>query len=157
MDLHPIKTEEDLANELFQLAERAKMGGLQTENINIIDSVIETINKSSEIINPEEFATEGSQPLTGSAELRNSYRMNVNRDAIAIFPELRMDMTITDVSTTGFGMFSDEQPPEIDEIFLEINGIDGMDIYSCQVCSCESSQDEGYHVGLRIIKKLPRL
>ncbi|MBF0194781.1 MAG: PilZ domain-containing protein [Magnetococcales bacterium] len=156
MDLHPIKTDEDLANELFQLAERAKMGGLEGDNIESLDSIIENINNNSETIEPKDLVTKDSQKITGSAELRNSYRMNVNRDAIAIFKELRMDMKITDVSTTGFGLFSDEKPPEAQNIHLEINGIDGMDIYSCKVCSCNPSEG-GYQLGLLIIKKLPRL
>ncbi|MBF0382602.1 MAG: PilZ domain-containing protein [Magnetococcales bacterium] len=156
MDLHPIKTEEDLANELYQLAERARMGGLQSADIEIIDSIIETINKNSKTIDPEDFATEGSQPLTGSAELRNSYRMSVNRDAVAIFHELRMDMKITDVSTAGFGLFAEERPPNAENTYLEINGIDGMDIFYCNVCSIDEI-DGGYHVGLSIYKKLPRL
>jgi hypothetical protein len=156
MDLHPIKTEEDLANELFLLVERAKMGGLKSDNIEAIDSIVETINKSSEIIDLQEFAADNSQPVTSSEELRNSYRMNVNREAVAIFQEQRLHMNITDVSTTGFGLFSEEEAPQGESIHLEINGIDGMDIYSCLICYC-GPKDSGYHVGLRILKKLPRL
>jgi hypothetical protein len=156
MDLHPIKTEEELANELFQLAERAKLGGLKSDNIDAIDEIIETINEKSEII-PNEFLSEkNDQPLTGSAVLRNSYRMNVNRDAVAIFHEQRLHMKITDVSTSGFGLLCESEVPFGEKIYLEINGIDGMDLFSCLICSCEP-QEGGFHVGVRINKKLPRL
>jgi hypothetical protein len=156
MDLHPIKTEEDLANELFQLVERAKMGGLKGGHIEAIDSIIEIINQEHTIIDPTEFASKDSQPITGSAELRDSYRMNVNREAVAIIKEQRLHMNITDVSTTGFGLYSEDEAPHGENIYLEINGIDGMDIFSCMICYCGAKND-GFHVGLRVLKKLPRL
>ncbi len=156
MDLHPIKSEEELANEMFLLVERAKMGGLKGENIEAIDSIIESIHEKDKLVDPEEFATENSQPITGSAELRSSYRMSVNREAVLILHEQRMDMTITDVSTTGFGLFSEEEVEHGKNIHLEINGIDGMDLFHCLICFC-GKREEGFHIGLRVLKKLPRL
>ncbi|MBF0357740.1 MAG: PilZ domain-containing protein [Magnetococcales bacterium] len=156
MDLHPIKTEEELANELFQLAERAKLGGLKSDNIDAIDEIINTINESSEIIPKELLPEKTGQPLTGSAVLRNSYRMSVNRDAVAILQEQRLHMKITDVSTSGFGLHSETEVPFGENIYLEINGLDGMDLFSCLICSCEP-QEGGFHVGVKINRKLPRL
>ncbi|MBF0456114.1 MAG: PilZ domain-containing protein [Magnetococcales bacterium] len=156
MDLHPIETEEELANELFQLIERAKLGGLISENIEAIDSIVNHINlKSSPIELPEAILNEDRE-ANSSEELRDSYRMDINQEAVAIFDGQRLNMDITDVSTSGFGLISEEEVPHGKNIYLEINGLDGMDIYACKICYCRVKKGV-YHVGLRTQKKLPRL
>ena len=157
MDLYPIQSEEELANELFNLVERAKMGGLNNSNIQSLDAIISEINQSSPQINPsKQRQAEENTTQAGSAEMRDSYRMSVNQEAVTIFHSQRHHMNIVDVSTSGFGLRSEESAPHGEEIYLEINGLDGMDIFHCIVCFC-GTKDGIYHVGLRILKKLPRL
>lgn len=154
MELYAILSEEELANALFQLSERAKMGNINGNLVGAIDDIITDINERNNNHTPTQEIPERREQ--NGEELRNAYRMRVNQEVIAIFEEQRVRMDLMDVSNTGFGLSSEIPAPQGENIHVEINGMDGMDIFRCQVCFC-SKKEGRFQVGVRILKKLPRL
>lgn len=148
VDPLPIVNEFQLFEELRQVIERAERGG-------VARGLIHPLFEASDRIMNEISRMRRENRRAALPERRNDFRIEPNKNAMAVSGEVRFPVEILDLGAHGFGIRSSTPVPSGSFLILELPGEEGPDAFSCFVAFCRERED-GYRMGLRIFAKLPR-
>ncbi|MBF0193497.1 MAG: PilZ domain-containing protein [Magnetococcales bacterium] len=82
---------------------------------------------------------------------RVSERINTRESATLYFENSFFEVTVLNLGLNGFGILSQQQLKQDNEVFLDITEDVGVARYTCKVSFCKE-QKNGFHIGLYIIE-----